>query len=175
MIKAKHILLIILGLMLVNSCEDAPKKEQEIIVPNDNQSADMNKMWIEEEHELINKFIERNGWDVTTTGTGLRYLVYEQGSGEKAEPGMRAMISYSISLLDGTECYSTEKYGPQPFLIEHDDVESGLHEGITYMKVGDRAKLIIPSYLAHGLAGDLNKIPTLATIIYDIKLLGVSK
>lgn len=175
MIKVKHILYLFIGLTMLNSCDDTPEKEQTIILPNDNQSADMNKMWIKEEHQLINKFIERNGWDVSETGSGLRYLIYEEGKGTKAEPGMRAMISYSISLLDGTECYSTEKYGPQPFLIEHDDVESGLHEGITYMKVGDRAKLIIPSYLAHGLAGDLNKIPTLATIIYDIKLLGVSR
>ena len=175
MIKIKYILFLFIGLTVLNSCDDAPEEEQTIVVPNDNQSADMNKVWIQEEHQLINTFIERNGWEVTETGTGLRYLIYEQGTGQQAEPGMRAMISYSISLLDGTECYSTEKYGPQPFLIEHDDVESGLHEGITYMKVGDRAKLIIPSYLAHGLAGDLNKIPTLATIIYDIRLLGVSE
>jgi FKBP-type peptidyl-prolyl cis-trans isomerase FkpA len=175
MIKLKNILFLFIGLIFFNSCVDVPKKEQEIIMPNDNQSADMNKMWIKEEHQLINKFIERNGWEVSETGTGLRYLIYEHGTGKKAETGMRAMISYSISLLDGTECYSTEKYGPQPFLIEHDDVESGLHEGISYLKVGDRAKLIIPSYLAHGLAGDLNKIPTLATIIYDIRLLGISE
>lgn len=175
MIRVTYILLVFIGLILFNSCDEAPEKEQEIIVPNDNQSADMNKVWIKEEHQLINKFVERNEWDVIESGSGLRYFIYQEGTGQKAEPGMRAMISYSISLLDGTECYSTEKYGPQPFLIEHDDVESGLHEGITYMKVGDRAKLIIPSYLAHGLAGDLNKIPTLATIIYDIRLLGVSE
>lgn len=175
MSKLKYILLVLFGVTFFSSCGDTPQKEQEILLPSDNESADMNKVWIKEEHQLINKFIERNGWDVTETGTGLRYLIYEHGTGEQAKPGMRAMISYSISLLDGTECYSTEKYGPQPFMIEHDDVESGLHEGITYMKVGDRAKLIIPSYLAHGLAGDLNKIPTLATIIYDIKLLGVSE
>ena len=52
-----------------------------------------------------------------------------------------------------------------------DYIESGLHEGISYMKEGDRAKIIIPSYLAHGLIGDLDKMPPLATIIYDIRLI----
>jgi FKBP-type peptidyl-prolyl cis-trans isomerase len=39
------------------------------------------------------------------------------------------------------------------------------------MKMGDRAKLIIPSHLAHGLVGDLNKIPPLTTIVVDIHLI----
>ena len=41
----------------------------------------------------------------------------------------------------------------------------------TYMKEGDKAKLILPSHLAYGLIGDQNKIPQKATIIYDIELL----
>jgi FKBP-type peptidyl-prolyl cis-trans isomerase len=174
MIKISNILILFIGFSFLFSCTPEVKKEKQLILPTEDESSDMNKVWIKEEHQLIEKFVERNGWEVSKTGTGLRYLIYEKGNGEQAKPGMRAMISYSISLLDGTKCYSTEEIGPQPFSINRDDVESGLHEGITYMKVGDRAKLIIPSYLAHGLAGDLNKIPTLATIIYDIRLLGVS-
>lgn len=157
------------------ACSNPEEVNKEIKLPSKQESSEMNKTWIEEEHYQIDQYIKRQGWDVKETGTGLRYIIYKEGDGEKVEPGMRAMIDFKISLLDGTECYSTSESGPVPFTVEHDFVESGLHEGILLMKVGDQAKLIIPSYLAHGLAGDLNKIPTLATIIYDIKLLGVSK
>ena len=59
------------------------------------------------------------------------------------------------------------------FLVCRDEVESGLHEAIQYLKVGDKAKVIIPSHLAHGIAGDFEKIPPRSTIIYDIHLIAV--
>ena len=56
-----------------------------------------------------------------------------------------------------------------------DNVETGLHEGIKYMKVGEKAKMILPSHLAHGLIGDSKKIPPRSTIVYDIELLDLKK
>lgn len=124
------------------------------------------------EKELIDAFVERKKWPVIESGTGLRYIVYHEGNGkENAKIGQMATISFEISLLDGSICYNSEKDGPKEFIIEADDVESGLHEGIKYMKVGDKAKLIIPSHLAHGLLGDMNKIPPRSTIVYDVELL----
>jgi len=109
------------------------------------------------------------------TESGLHYLIYNPGKGEKAEPGMKAMIEYSISLLDGTVLYSSKEIGPKPFHIEKDNVEQGLHEGVTYMRVGDKAKIIVPFYLAHGLMGDHAKIPPLASLVFDVRLLGLSR
>lgn len=134
---------------------------------------DHNKQAAQLESEQIDQFIARRGWDVTNSGTGLRYLIYQEGTGVQAEKGRVARVHFTISLLDGTKCYSSLNEEPQTFLIGRDDVESGLHEGIQHMRVGDKAQLIIPSHLAHGLAGDLHKIPPRSTIIYDIELLGV--
>ena len=156
------------------SCNEEKPKDETMLVPSKNETADMNKSWNQEEQEIINQFVERKGWEMTKTESGLRYLIYKNGVGEKAEPGMSAMIDYTITLLDGSEVYSTEETGPQPFRIERDNVEAGLHEGITYMKVGDKAKMIIPYYLAHGLLGDQLNIPPLASLVFDIRLLGVS-
>ena len=123
---------------------------------------------VRKENEQIESFLKRYKWPVTKTGTGLRYYVYEKGEGDSAKVGMFATIDYSITLLSGDTAYSSKETGPQEFLINMDNVESGLHEGIQYMKVGDRAKMILPSYLAHGLIGDSKKIPPRTTIIYDI-------
>ncbi len=171
----KKYFILIIGILLVFSCKEDKPKEETMLVPSRNETADMNKNWNIEEQEIINQFVERKGWDMETSESGLKYLIYKKGTGEKAEPGMRAMVEYSVTLLDGTEVYSSEEVGPQPFLIERDNVESGLHEGITYMKVGDRAKMIIPYYLAHGLLGDQANIPPLASLVFDIRLLGLSK
>ncbi len=62
---------------------------------------------------------------------------------------------------------------PIDFLVEMDNVESGLHEAITYLKEGDKAFIILPYYLAHGLLGDNDKIPPLSPALYDIELIAV--
>lgn len=130
-----------------------------------------NKGNVSTENAQIDGYVKRRKWPVKETGTGLRYWVYHTTQEEKAKPGKRALINFTITLINGDTCYSTLKSGPESFLIEQDYVESGLHEGVQKMRVGEKAKIIIPSYLAHGLVGDLKKIPPVSTIIYDIELL----
>lgn len=137
------------------------------------QLVKVNKYMVEKEMDEINQYIARHEWKMEKTGTGLRYMFLKKGNGERAKPGDVVKVNYRISLLDGTECYSSDKDGPYEFRVEADDVESGLHEGIQFMCVGDKAKFIIPSYLAHGLHGDDAKIPPLSAIMVDIELLEI--
>ena len=60
------------------------------------------------------------------------------------------------------------------FLVEMDDVESGLHEAIQLMSPGDSAVVLIPSYRAHGLIGDQDRIPMRSSLVYHIGLLKLS-
>lgn len=131
---------------------------------------DANKVAAEQEALQIDGYVTRRKLDVITTGTGLRYQIYYKGTGKKAETGMTAVVSYEVSLIDGKVVYSSKDGSLDEFVIGSDRVESGLHEGICYMNVGDKAKIIIPSHLAHGLVGDYKKIPIRSTVIYDIEL-----
>ena len=130
-----------------------------------------NKELVKSEEEQINDYIARYKWKMATTESGLRYLIYKKSKGEKAKTGHIATINYTVELLNGELCYSSEINGPKKFVIGSGEVESGLNEAILLLKVGDRAKFIIPSHLAFGLAGDNDKIPFRATLIYDIELL----
>ncbi len=134
---------------------------------------DANKMYVKRESDEIDQYIAHKGWLMTTTGTGLRYLITKKGAGELAKLEQRAKVNYKISLLDGTLCYSSEVTGPKEFLIGRDNVESGLHEGIQYMHLGDKAILILPSYMAHGLIGDESKVPPHASVVYELELLSL--
>jgi FKBP-type peptidyl-prolyl cis-trans isomerase FkpA len=119
------------------------------------------KMYLEQHREL----------SMVSSGSGLRYYIYEHGEGDSAKVGMTARVETEITLLDGTLCYKTEKDEVEEFVIDKSDVESGIQEGIKKMREGDRAKMVIPSHLAHGLVGDLAKIPPMAVIIVDIHLI----
>ncbi|MDD5571425.1 MAG: FKBP-type peptidyl-prolyl cis-trans isomerase [Bacteroidales bacterium] len=122
-----------------------------------------------EENE-INGYIERHKWEMQKTNTGVRYFIYKKGKGERALPGKIIKINYTLDLIDGTNCYSSEKDGPKIFKIGEGKVEAGLDEAMQLLCKGDKAKIIIPSYLGFGLLGDNKKIPKRATLIYDVEL-----
>ena len=109
------------------------------------------------------------------TGTGLQYFIYKHGEGEFAKTRKLAEVKFKINLLNGEECYQTNANETEQFEIDHSEVESGIQEGIKRMRVGDKAKMIIPSHLAHGLVGDMNKIPPLTTIVVDLELINLLK
>jgi len=134
---------------------------------------DANKMYLQRENDEIDQYVAHRGWQMITTGTGVRYMILKEGKGEQAKDDQFAKVNYKISLLDGTLCYTSDKDGAREFLIGKDNVESGIHEGIKYLHVGDKAVFIIPSHLAHGLIGDESKIPPQASVVYEIELLGL--
>lgn len=136
----------------------------------DDTLVNANKTFVETEKDRIEGYINRRELKMEETGSGLRYMIITHTNGEQAVDGKRALVNFKVSLLDGTVCYSSDKKGPQEFLIGQDNVESGLHEGIKLMRVGEKAKFILPSHLAHGLIGDENKIPPRAVIVYDVEL-----
>ena len=132
---------------------------------------DANKIMHENEEVSIENYIERAGWEMKTTSTGLRYQVYYQGEGTKGKDGLVAVFNYETKLINGKTCYSSDDLGTKQFMIGKADVESGLNEAMQLLRGGDRAKLILPSHLAFGLVGDDNCIPRKAIVIYDVEIL----
>lgn len=133
-----------------------------------------NKGLVTIDHERIEAFAERHQWEMSTTETGLWYQIYDHGDGDSVRIGLIANINYTVSLLDGTVCYSSDSTGQKSFVIGHGGVESGLEEAILMMRVGDKARFIMPPHLAHGLPGDNDKIPARSTIVYQVELLNLT-
>jgi len=129
-----------------------------------------NKAAVNIENEQIDKLIADSTWQMSKTETGLRYQILENGNGTKVELGKKVRFEYDVKLISGVKLYSSAQSGLKEFVVGSGGVESGLEEGILLMKVGDKIRFILPSYLAHGLSGDQDKIPPKATLIYTIKL-----
>jgi FKBP-type peptidyl-prolyl cis-trans isomerase FkpA len=165
----------ILLIVFVASCSGNDKKplKKTDTIDYKNTLENVNKKLVKTEEEQITDFINRYGWKMTQTGTGLRYMIYKKGSGVKAEKNKIAKIKFNVKLITGDICYSSEDDGTKELFIGKSGEVSGLEEGILLLKVGDRAKFIIPSHLAYGLLGDEKKIPKRATLIYDVELLEI--
>jgi FKBP-type peptidyl-prolyl cis-trans isomerase len=130
-----------------------------------------NKAVVKTEDQEIEDLMQRYGWKMVKSTTGLRYMIYKHGAGERAVKGKKVTISYEVRLINGNLCYSSAEKGQKEFTAGRGEVEVGIEEGILLMRVGDRAKFIVPSHLAFGLLGDQDKIPPKSTLIYDIELI----
>ena len=136
------------------------------------QSTALSKELAEQEELDIQMFADRQAnLKFESTGSGLRIAFVKDSAGPLAETGQRALVSFKMKLLDGTLCYSSEEHRLNDFVVDRSEIESGIQEAIKKMSVGDSCKLITPSHLAHGLAGDMNKIPPLTPLVIDLKMI----
>jgi FKBP-type peptidyl-prolyl cis-trans isomerase FkpA len=130
-----------------------------------------NQQQLQKETDEINAYVNTHGIPFTATSSGIRYYVYKPSEkGDSIKEGMEITMDYTLSLLNGDVCYSSDKDGSRTFFVGHADMESGIHRGLQYLKTGDKALLIIPSAQAHGLLGDLRKIPPHMPIVYNVKV-----
>jgi hypothetical protein len=107
------------------------------------------------------------------TASGLRYMIYQKAPQTLplAIEGQRAAIQVVIKTLDQKICYQTPKDEVEWLSIAHSEKETGIHEALLFMRKGEAAKLILPSYLGHGLLGDRQSIPPQSILYIDLKLI----
>lgn len=165
--------LILLLLISLFSCQEKPQKPSNPVTKNEmkNSMETANRYLLNEEEEDIKNYIARHGLEMISTGTGLRYQILSQGSGQRIGKGEKVTLEYEVGSVAGDLFYSSENDGLKSFVVGEGGVETGLDEAMSYLHRGDVAKLIIPFHLAYGLHGDDNRIPEYATLVYTIKII----
>lgn len=108
------------------------------------------------------------------TKSGLRYQIIQEGNGKKAETGKMVSVHYKGQLADGTVFDSSYKRNqPLHFQVGVGQVIAGWDEGICLLKVGDKARFVIPSDLGYGSRGAGGVIPPDAILVFDVELMDV--
>jgi FKBP-type peptidyl-prolyl cis-trans isomerase len=111
---------------------------------------------------------------MVTMKDGLKYQDVGVGKGAVATAGHQVSVHYTGKLTNGSVFDSSDKHPGPPFsfTLGAGQVIKGWDEGVAGMKVGGERKLIIPPSLGYGPDGT-GPIPKNATLIFDVKLLGV--
>lgn len=164
-----------LSWIVFQSCQPEKKKESVFANKKDYQDKMIlsHQVFLEKEKKRIEHFIDSLKLKFEKTGTGLRYFIEEENEeGDSIVSGDIVFISYTLESIYGDSLYQSPEGMAQEFAVDYDNVENGLHEGVKYMRIGERAILILPTHLAHGITGDQAAIGTQTTLIYRLKLLG---
>lgn len=170
------ILLAFLGLVLViAACEPERKKPKSLseMKAYEKPLEDVNKYLLKKDESTISKYCERRGWKMQMKPSGLWYTCLKSSTEDSVKTGDDIEIKYKISLLDGTVLYDSEKLGTKSFTVGHSIEESGLEEGVLLMRNKEKYRFILPPYKAHGLLGDLKKIPARSIIVYEVEIVDI--
>lgn len=112
----------------------------------------------------------------TTTNSGLQYVITEQGDGASPQSGDMVEVHYTGRFTDGNIFDSSyDRENPLRFKTGVGQVIPGWDEAIMLLKVGDKAKLIVPPELAYGEAGVGQDIPPNSTLYFEVELLDVQQ
>ena len=140
-----------------------------------NQLNELAQKRIEEQKEKQAKELEKISKGFSQTESGLRYKIIQEGAGEQASAGKKVSVHYKGELLDGTVFDSSYKrQQPIDFVLGQGQVIPGWDEGVSLLKVGDKARFLIPSDLAYGSRGAGGVIPPDAALLFDVELIAVS-
>lgn len=126
--------------------------------------------WSERDLDLIAK-----NYPGTRDGeSGLRYIIRQPGTGEATpKRGQVVTVNYEGRFLLDEIIFDTSKgrEGPFNFRLGEGMVIAGWDLGVADMKLGEKRTLIVPHWLGYGDKGIRGRIPSRATLVFDIELL----
>jgi peptidylprolyl isomerase len=167
--------LILIGILICNmlifanvSCQPSENETEAEEQAAEEQAA-------EQPEEPAQEGIPQVKGDTVTTKTGLKYIDYEIGKGEKVKAGDRASVHYTGWLTDGKK-FDSSRDRNQPFLVEvgAGRVIPGWDEGLQGIAVGGKRMLIIPSTLGYGSRA-MGPIPANSDLIFDVEVLEIKE
>lgn len=126
----------------------------------------------------IQKYLADN--KITTAqkqASGVYYVpVVTNPTGAKVVIGKQALVLYTGTLLDGTvfAASSLRDNRPLALIVGQGIYPYGLEEGISLMRMGEKATLLIPSGRAYGPSGLGTSVPANAVVRFDIEVVPYS-
>jgi peptidylprolyl isomerase len=118
--------------------------------------------------------------DVSTSGLKKEILTAAPANAQQPKAGQTIKVHYTGWLEkngqpDETAMFDSSVKRGQPFsfIVGIGQVIRGWDEGLLSMKVGEKARLTIPSALGYGARGAGAAIPPNATLIFDVELLSI--
>ena len=84
-------------------------------------------------------------------------------------------VEYRLQLLNGEVIASYLGEKMKTIVVGHSDIEAGLTEALLLLHPGDCAKVLIPSYLGYGFSGDGIRVPSGASLLYDLHIVDVQR
>jgi len=130
------------------------------------------KLAVEKQKEAKEKALKEFS-NAASTPIGLKYIVLQEGTGNKPVATSNVKVHYTGMFLDGKVFDSSVQRG-QTIDFGLNQVIKGWTEGVQLMPEGSKYKFYIPYQLAYGDLGAGGVIPPKADLIFEVELLKIN-
>jgi peptidyl-prolyl cis-trans isomerase A (cyclophilin A) len=134
------------------------------------------KMTPDEYKDYMYKEVVKTNPKAKLSDSGLVYIIENEGSGDAITAGSAVSIHYRGTFRkDGKQFDSSyDRNMPMDFQYKVQRMIPGFEEGISMLKKGGKARLIIPYYQAYGATGRPGAIPPYSDLVFDIEIVNAS-
>jgi len=167
--------LIYLILILIFSSCSKPEPRKPIIRKTSSfmtESVQRNRVLNNLEEDMLKQKMEKDSrFDYINSEYGFWYYYMEKDTlnNKYATTGDEVIFSYDIRTLNDSILYSKEELGIQNYLVDKEELITGLQEGIKLMKEGETVVFLFPSYKAYGYTGN-ERVGSNEPLIYTVNI-----
>ncbi len=136
------------------------------------ESVQRNRLLNNVEEEKFRQKMERdsiNDYINSEYGFWYYYKIKDTLNNKLATTGDEVIFSYEVRSFNDSIIYSKEELGDRNYLVDKEELITGLQEGIKLMKEGEVVVFLFPSYKAFGYTGN-ERIRSNEPLIYTVNL-----
>ncbi|NRA94320.1 MAG: gliding motility-associated peptidyl-prolyl isomerase GldI, partial [Psychroserpens sp.] len=125
----------------------------------------------EREYAIIQTIIDNNPENTyITSESGFWYYYNNQVVQDTIRPNFGDIVnfSYDVKDLNGNVIYSEQDLNVRDYVMDKEELFTGLREGLKLMKPGETVTFLFPSQKAYGYYGDNNRIGTNVPLICKV-------
>ena len=131
------------------------------------------KLYAKEEASITEIMTQNPEHNYITSESGFWYYYntkLEEETFKTPSFGDFITYDYNVKSLNGTLIYSKEELKTQNYIMEKQELFTGLREGLKLMKAGETVTFLFPSQKAYGYYGDEDKIGTSVPLICEVTI-----
>ena len=173
---SKRILVVFLVTFLVSSCKQHQEARRPVSQASGSfmkKSVERNKKLIAGEEGQIDALIKSNPkikYTASTKGYWYTYLIQNKLDTLTPKKGDVAFFDYEVKDLKGNIIYSEVELRPQTYLVDKQNIMTGLREGVKLMHKKEKVIFLFPSHIGYGYHGDDKKIGTNQPLLCTVTL-----
>ena len=136
---------------------EAPSFEENVL--------NANKVVAAAEETQMDAYEKRHGWAMTRLGDGVRLQETNHTHGPALQRGNIVAVTYRLEALDGTLLYDGQT---DTLTLGRQQPCPGLDHALTLLHEGSKARVLVPSAMGFGAAGDGDRVPPRTVLVYLI-------
>jgi len=171
--------LVIICLLLTAFACKAPEARRPISAKSGSfidQSVERNKNLINKERAVFETIMAKDSvTDYIASNSGFWYYYQTKAADSLLTPEFGDIVTYNYTIKDINETviYSQADLKQQTYIMDKQELFTGLREGLKLMREGETVTFLFPSQKAYGYYGDENKIGTNVPLICEVSLIDI--